>query len=159
MLTIQRIRTTAVVTLLAGMVTWAAGAEDAIKSGNWEYSATAPGITQLPPGVQPSPDMRLEPEGLTFTRTRCITAADPFPPMHNEGEPCQIDKTDVDGGTLSWSMTCATPKITVHEEWIEHYHGETMDGQFTLRGTTPDHPPVEKTQPLKGRYLGPCTAK
>jgi hypothetical protein len=61
----------------------AADAEDTIKSGNWEYSATAQGVTQIPPGVQPWPDMRSEPEGLTFVTTRCITAADPFPPMHN----------------------------------------------------------------------------
>ena len=36
------VRTTAVFILLAG-VTYPAGAEDEIKSGNWEYSVTAPG--------------------------------------------------------------------------------------------------------------------
>ena len=61
-------------------------------------------------------------------------------------------------GTLSWSVTCATPKITVHQEWIVHYHGDTMDGQVTLRSITPDHPPIERTQQLTGRYLGPCPA-
>ena len=100
----ERGRTTAVFILLAGIVTYPAGAEDDIKSGNWEYSVTAPGITQLPRGMQPSPDIRLGPEGLTVIRTRCITTADPFPPTH-AGEPCKMDKTHVNGGTLSWSVT------------------------------------------------------
>ena len=60
------VRTTTVFILLARMVTYAVGAEDTIKSGNWEYSATAPRITQLPPGMQPSPDIRFGPEGLTL---------------------------------------------------------------------------------------------
>ena len=137
----------------------AAGAENAIKFGNWEYSATASGVTQLPPGVQPSPDLRLGPEGLTFSRTRCITSAEPPLPPIKAGEPCKMDKTDVNGGTLSWSVTCATPEITIHQEWIAHYHGETMDGQVTTRSTTSDHPSVETTQQIKGRYLGPCPAE
>ena len=72
------VRTTAVFILLAGIVTYPASAEDEIKSGNWEYSVTAPGITQLSPGMQPSPEIRLGPQGLTVIRTRCITAANPF---------------------------------------------------------------------------------
>ena len=65
-----------------------------------------------------------------------------------------MDKPHVNGGTLSWSVTCTTPKITVHQEWIVHYHGETMGGQVTSRSTTPDRTPVESTTQLKGRYLG-----
>ena len=152
------VRTITVFILLAGIVTYPASAEDEIKSGNWEYSVTAPGITQLRPGMQPSPEIRLGPEGLTVIRTRCITAANPFPPTQ-AGEPCKMDKSHVNGGTLSWSVTCTTPKITVHQEWIVHYHGETMDGQVTSRSTTPDHTPVESTTQLRGRYLGPCAAK
>ena len=152
------VQATAAFILLAGIVTDAAGAEDDIKSGSWEYSVTAPGVTQLPPGMQPSPDIRLGPEGLTVIRTKCITAADPFPPTH-AGEPCKMDKTHANGGTLSWSVTCTPAKITVHQEWLVHYHGEIMDGQVTSRSTTPDHTPVESTTQLKGRYLGPCAAK
>jgi hypothetical protein len=150
--------TTAVFILLAGIMTYPAGAEDEIKFGNWEYSVTAPGIRELPRGMQPSPDIQLGPEGLTVIRTRCITAADPFPPTP-AGAPCKIDKTNLNGGTLSWSATCTPPKITVHQEWIVHYHGETMDGQVISRSTTPDHTPVESTTQLKGRYLGPCAVK
>ena len=98
------VRTITVFILLVGIVTYPASAEDEIKSGNWEYSVTAPGITQLRPGMQPSPEIRLGPEGLTVIRTRCITAANPFPPTQ-AGEPCKMDKPHVNGGTLSWSVT------------------------------------------------------
>jgi hypothetical protein len=144
--------------LLLAVAAAAADAEDAIKSGKWEYSATAPGVTQLPPGVQPSPDMRLGPEGLTFVTTRCITSADPFPPMHNMSEGCKVDKADMNGGTLSWSISCVTPNTTVHLERVEHYQGATMDGQFTVRTIISGHPQIESTGRLKGRYLGPCAA-
>ena len=149
---------TLVVILLAGM-TSAAGAQDAIKSGNWEYSATAAGVTHLPPGARPSANMRLGPEGLTFVQTRCITTANPFPPPMHGPNVCKMDKTEANGGTLRWSVTCTSPKFTFHEDWVVHYHGETMDGQFTLRTTPPDRPPIERTQQISGRYLGPCDAK
>jgi len=149
----------AVVVLLVCMVTHAAGAEDAIKPGNWEYTSTDPSVTHLPPGVQLPPGGRVGPEGLTITNTRCITAAGPVPSPPKTGDPCKMDKSEVKGGSASWSVTCATPKMTVHQERIEHYHGETMDGQFTLRGTLPGQPPIDKTRQYTGRYLGPCAAK
>jgi len=84
------------ITVIAALPT--AEAEDVINPGNWEYSATAPG-GKLPPGKQPSPDVRVGPEGVTGTRTKCITAADPFPPMpDSSGEVCEVDKTDATAG-------------------------------------------------------------
>src|SRR5262249_23607884 len=57
-------------------------------------------------------NMRPGPEGLTLTVTRCTAAAYPIPFSRNRnaGEPCKIDKTEVNGGTVSWCVTCATPK-------------------------------------------------
>jgi hypothetical protein len=51
------VQTTVVFILLAGIMTYPAGAEDEIKSGNWEYSVTSPGIRELPRGMQPSPEV------------------------------------------------------------------------------------------------------
>src|SRR5262249_23523205 len=45
------VRATAVFILFVGIMTYPAGAEDEIKSGNWEYSVTAPGIRELPRGM------------------------------------------------------------------------------------------------------------
>lgn len=79
-----------------------------------------------------------------FVRTGCITAENPFPPMHGpSGEVCAVNNTDANGGILSWSVTCTTSTITVHEVWSVHYHGETMDGKMTLRTTLPDRAPKQ----------------
>jgi hypothetical protein len=153
--------------LVVVAVAWAcaAGAEDAIKPGEWEFSTLEPGVTHLPPGVQASPGMRLGPEGLTVSRTECISATNPFPPNAqmsappDANHPCKIDKTDVNGGTVRWSTTCATPQVTIKWEGVVHYHGETLDGTLTVHSTTPGHPPIERSVPMSGHYLGPCDSK
>jgi hypothetical protein len=153
------------VVAVAGSMPGAAGADDSFKSGKWEFSATVPGA-HLPPEVPSSPGVRAGPEGVTFSRTACITVADPLPPMArgpstpaDPSHPCKIDRTAVAGGTVNWSMTCVMPQITIREEGAVHYHGATMDGEFKLSSARPGQPPIEKTQILKGRYLGPCDAK
>lgn len=150
---------------VAGSMPGAAGADDSFKPGKWEFSATVPG-GRLPPGVPPSPGVQVGPEGVTVSRTACITAADPRPPMARRpsapadaSHPCEIDRTVVNGGTANWSMTCTTPQVTIREEGVVHYHGATMDGEFKLSSARLGQPPIEKTQILKGRYLGPCDAK
>ena len=140
--------TIAVFTLFIGIAP-CARADDAIKFGNWVYSMIVPEITQLPRDVYLSPRM-------TFQDTRCITATDPVG-FATHG-PCKIDKIDLHGGTLRWSVICTMPPATTTLEWIEHYHGDTMDGQVNHRTNWPDHL-YEKTQTLQGRYLGPCAAK
>jgi hypothetical protein len=77
----------------------------------------------------------------------------------HDGDVCKVDKKEVTGGTLHWTVICVTPKITVHADWVAHYHGDTMDGEYTLQSTMADHPPLERKQKLSGRYLGPCPAK
>jgi hypothetical protein len=153
------------VVAVAGSVPGAAGTEDPFKSGKWEISATAPG-ERLPPGMPPSPGVRDAPEGVTFSRTACITVADPLPPMArgpstptDPSHPCKIDRTAVAGGMVNWSMTCVTPQVTIREVGFVHYHGVMLDGKFTLSSARPGQPPIEKTQILKGRYLGPCDGK
>jgi hypothetical protein len=143
------IRTIAVFTLLIGIVSCQADADDAIKFGKWEYSMTEPEVVQLPRSIHLFPKM-------TSMSTKCITAPDPigFP----IDEPCKIDKIDLNGGTLRWSVICTKPPATTTLEWIEHYHGETMDGQVNNRTNWPDHL-YEKRNSLQGRYLGPCAAK
>jgi len=69
-----------------------------------------------------------------------------------------MDKIDLNGGTLRWFVTCTKPPATTTLEWIEHYHGETMDGEVINRTNWPDHL-YEKRATLQARYLGPCAAK
>src|SRR5215469_7251044 len=91
----------AVIVLLVGMVAHAAGAEDAIKPGNWEYAVRDPNVTHLPPDVQLPPGARVGPDGLSIITARCITAAGPLPSPPKTGEPCKIDKSEINGGTAS----------------------------------------------------------
>ena len=158
----HNIRLTIVVVLLgAAPPLTGAGAEDVIKAGKWEYSSV-PGGTWPLAGVPPS-NVRVGPEGLTFFNSACITAANPLPPMargpsvpKDADHPCAVDKTEVNGGTVSWSTTCATPRVTFNVEGTVHYHGETLDGELVTRLTTTGHPPLESTRPMQGRYLGTC---
>jgi hypothetical protein len=160
------VRATAVLILAVEGWTCASSAEDLVKPGKWEFSTLAPGVMQQPPGVQPSPEMQRGPQGLTFSRTECITADNPLPPDAREpstprdaDHPCTITKTAVNGGTISWSRSCVTPPYIVDIEGIVHYHAETLDGMLTFRGTTVGHPPIERSVPMTARYLGPCDTK
>jgi hypothetical protein len=153
--------------LILAVDAWAgtACAETTIKAGEWEFSATVPAAIQLSPGTPGWPEVRVGPEGTTFLRTECITADNPLPPMARgtsapgDGKSCAVDKTEVNGDTVSWSTTCTTPRVMLHIEGTAHYHGETLDGEFVVRSKTADGPPIEGTQQLRGRYLGPCEAK
>jgi hypothetical protein len=144
----------------------AADAEDQIKAGNWESTTQVPGVTQLPPGMQPQAGVQVGPSGMTMSRTECISSDNPLPPMargpsapRDASHPCKIDKTDVSGGTVRWSTTCTTGDTTVHVEGVVRYHGETLDGEFTVRTAAIGHPPIERSHSLTGRYRRPCGDK
>jgi hypothetical protein len=152
--------------LIAGLWAGVAEADGQIKAGKWEFSVLVPGVTQIPPGMENNPGVRLGPDGMTISRTSCTTSDNPLPPMaratstpRDADHPCKIDKTDVSGDTVRWSWSCVTDKATFQSEGVVHYHGETLDGELTTRTSTPGHPPIEKSQALTGRYLGPCDNK
>jgi hypothetical protein len=120
-------------------------------------------VTQIPSGMENNSSVRLRPDGMTVSRTGCITSDNPLPPMaratstpRDADHPCRIDKTDVSGDTVRWSGSCATDKVTLQSKGIVHYHGETLDGELTLRTSSAGHLQIEKSQAMTGRYLGPC---
>jgi hypothetical protein len=152
--------------LITGLRIGVAEADDQIRAGKWEFSVLVPGVTQIPTGMENQPGVRLGPDGMTMSRTGCISADDPLPPMargpstpHDPNHPCKVDQTDVSGDTVRWSWSCTTDKATVQSAGVAHYHGETLDGALTTRTSTAGHPPIEKSQSLTGRYLGPCDDK
>jgi hypothetical protein len=125
-----------------------------------------PGVTHLPPELlQQYPAVRVGPNGMTISHTECTSSDNPLPAMargpsapQDANRPCKADKTEVSGGTVSWSWTCATAAI--NSEGVIHYHdhGETLDGEYTVHTSTAGHPPIERSvsQSVTGRYLGPC---
>lgn len=151
---------------IAGSRIGAAAADYQIKVGKWEFSVLVPGVTQLPPGMQNDPAVRLTPDGLTISHTECTTSDNPLPAMargpsapRDADHPCKVDRTDVSGNIVHWSWSCATDKATVQSQGVLRYHGKTLDGEYTMRTSTPSHPRFEKSQSLTGRYLGPCDDK
>jgi Protein of unknown function (DUF3617) len=72
---------------------------------------------------------------------------------------CKIDKTNISGGTVSWSMTCAMPHIMINVDGVVHYHGVTVEGEYTVHGIIPGQPPIDRTMPVTGLYLGPCDSE
>ena len=152
----RRPRTTVAVILFATLGTCAAQANDAVRPGKWAFSAVV-SEPRAPLGAE------LGSNGLALRETQCITSDDPLPPMARGPstpryghQTCKIDQTNVSGGTVSWSMTCAMPQIMINVDGVVHYHGVTVEGEYTVHGVIPGQPPINKTMPVTGLYLGPC---
>jgi hypothetical protein len=105
----------------------------------------------LLPGMQPQPGGQVGASGMTMDRAACTNSDNPLPPMAcgpsaptDANHRCKIDMTNVSGVTLSWSWLCTTAEATVHSDDVVHCHGETLDGEFTIRTSTAGHPPTER---------------
>ena len=56
-------------------------------------------------------------------------------------------------------MTCAMPQIMINVDGVVHYHGVTVEGEYTVHGVIPGQPPIKRTMPVTGLYLGPCDSE
>jgi len=151
--------TTAPVILFANLCTCAAQADDGVRPGKRVFSAVV-SEPRAPLGAE------LGSNGLTLSETQCITSDNPLPPMARRPstprygyQSCKIDQTNVSGGIVSWSMTCPMPQIMINVDGVVHYHGVTLDGEYTVHGIIPGQLPIDRTMPVTGLYLGPCDGK
>ena len=151
--------TAVAVILFAILGTCGAQGDDTVKPGKWAFSAVVP-EPRTPLGAE------LGSNGLALRKTECITSDDPLPPMARGPstpryghQACKIDQTNVSGGTVSWSMTCTMPQIIINVDGVVHYHGVTVEGEYTVHGVIPGQPPIDKTMPVTGLSLGPCDGK
>ncbi len=143
-------------------------AADQVKGGKWEFSVQVqiPGLAQLPPGITLPPGVampagvQIGSGGVSVVRAECINAANPVPVdprgTGQGGGPCKLDKMEASGGTIKWAATCTSPDSVVRSEGVAHYNGDTMEADFTMRTTAKGSPPMEMSQHMTGRYLGPC---
>jgi uncharacterized protein DUF3617 len=147
-----------------------ADAQTAIKPGKWEYTVTMqmPNMPQVPPGVQLPPNVQMQQGagGMSITHTSCMNGSDPTAELRRPGGPrgsaegqCKVERLQQNGATVSWASTCKTPQATVHSEGTAHYNGDRMEANFTTRTTHASGPPIQVSQHVDGRYLGPCDAK
>jgi hypothetical protein len=159
---------TAILILVTEVWACAAGAEDAIKSGKWEYWIVGSKIPEPPPGTKLPPSTRWGPEGMITSV--CISETDPPARQMHTPSPetrelgngsCDSDmNTDATTATRSFSMNCEWSSGNKSNiEGVMHFHEDTLDGTATGRYSFPDHPTNEYSLPIKGRYVGPCDPK
>ena len=129
--------TTAPLILFANLCTCAAQADDGVRPGKWVFSAVV-SEPRAPLGAE------LRSNGLTLRETQCITSDNPLPPMARRPstprygyQSCKIDQTN----------------------GVVHYHGVTLDGEYTVHGIIPGQLPIDRTMPVTGLYLRPCDGK
>jgi hypothetical protein len=160
---------TAFLILVTEVLACAAGAEDAIKPGKWEFWTVGSKIPEPPLGTQLPPSVRWGPEGMitTFCISETNLKTPHFHGRTSEPRPklgkgsCDFDMTtDAIAGTRSWSTNCAWSSGNKSNiEGIVHFHGDTLDGTATSRYTFPNFPMKEDSSHIKGRYVGPCDLK
>lgn len=153
--------------LLAVAPTWPAGA-DTIRPGKWEYTVTTqiPNI-QLPPGVTLPPEVKLPPGGgsVTATQTSCVATGDPTAELTKPRGPraaeskCTVDKMDRRGSTISWSTTCTGPDGTTRSEGSAQYNADRIEATAVTRTSGPNMQPIDITNRISGRHVGPCDGK
>jgi hypothetical protein len=169
---------TAILILVTEVWACAAGAEDAIKPGKWEFWTVGSKNPEPPPGTQLPPSMRWGPEGMImsvcFSETNLETPHSHVrtsSPRHGDllralntrlgRGSCDLDTTtDATTATRSWSMNCAwSSGNKSNTEGVVHFHGDTLDGTTTSRHSFPNLPTKEYTFSIKGRYVSPCDPK
>ena len=47
----------------------------------------------------------------------------------------------------------------VGDDGVVRYHGVTVEGEYTVHGVIPGQPPIDRTMPVTGLYLGPCDSE
>ena len=153
--------------LLAVHVAPPAQAADAVRPGKWEYTVTTqmpnmPQIPQLPPGVKLPPNVQAGAGGMTATHTSCLTSGDPAAELTRPRGPraaesrCQLEQMNRGGGTLSWVTSCTTPDGTSRSEGSARYTADRMEATTNTRTTHQGGQPMEVTNRVSGRYVGPC---
>jgi hypothetical protein len=161
---------TVILILAAEMWACAAGAEDSIIPGKWEFWTVGLKMREPLPGTL-LPSQRWGPEGMinsvclseTNLKTRHSHERRSMPALHStlgKGS-CDWDRT-TDAATATSSMTidCAwSSDSKSHTEVVMHFYGDTLDGTTVGRFSFPNHPTIERSFPIKGRYVGPCDPK
>jgi hypothetical protein len=148
---------TAILILLTEVWARAAGAENAIKPGKWEFWTVGSKLPEPPPGTQLPPSVRWGPEGMITSM--CIGETTDSTRL-GKGS-CDLDTTtDAAAATRSVSIDCAySSGTTSHMEGVIYFHDDTLDGTATSSFSQPNFPTREHSDLIKGRYVGPCDPK
>jgi hypothetical protein len=137
-------------------------AADGIRPGKWEYTVTAqmPNMPQLPPKVQvPAAG------GMTATHTSCVTSNDPAAELSKPRGPaagqsrCNVERIDRTVGAVSWVTACTIPEGVSRSEGTARYTADRVEADSRTRTTHQNGAPLEVSNHIVGRYLGPCDGR
>ena len=123
---------------------WAQGASAELKEGFWEITSKAEmkGMSGKMPAT---------------TVKHCITKKDAAPRPKAQNQDCVMKDQKISGDTVTYTMECKTKDgTTVETSGKMNFKGDTFDGSTTTTMKGKDHPAMQMSSTMSGRYLGPC---
>lgn len=112
-----------------------------VSEGLWEITVEA---------EMPGMPMKMPP----MTLKQCITASSLVPKDSAEQPNCKMEKSTVQGDTVTWTMVCRQPEGTLTSKGRVTYSGDTFEGE--TKTTIPGEEEMEMTSRMKGKRVGPC---
>ena len=148
--------------LIVSALPAAAAAADGIRLGKWEYTVT----TRMPNLPQPLPNVQVPAAcGMTATHTSCVTSNDPAAELSKPHGPaaaqsrCNVERIDRTAGAVSWVTACTTPEGRSRSEGTARYTADRVEADTRTRTTHQNGAPLEVSNHIVGRYLGPCDSR
>ena len=123
---------------------WAGGASAELKEGFWEITSKA--------------EMKGMPSKMPATTVKhCITKKDAVPKPKTQNQDCTMKDQKISGDTVTYAMECKTKDGTTMEtSGRMNFKGDTFDGSTTTTMKGKDHPAMQMSSTMSGKYLGPC---
>ncbi|WP_084197564.1 DUF3617 domain-containing protein [Solimonas soli] len=136
-----------------------------IKEGRWTYTTTMnmpdmPAMPKIDASKLP-PGMKLPQAGaggMQMSFERCISNADLLPRDEQTQERCKITKMERHGDTVDWASVCETPRGPMNATGTAVYSGDRMTSTTHITGSARQGRPIDVTQTIAGRYVGPCSS-
>ena len=72
---------------------------------------------------------------------------------------CNVERIDRTVGTVSWVTACTTPEGVSRSEGTARYTADRVEADSRTRMTHQNGAPLEVSNHIVGRYLGPCDGK
>lgn len=125
------------------LVSWSACAWAQLKEGLWEFSTKVEmkGVHQSMPA--------------TVVR-QCVTNTNPVPQTKDKDFDCKITDQKTSGNMIRYAMECKGSQGVMQTTGTMTYAGNAMDGSSTTTFKMKGQPPIQMSNIMKGKYLGPC---
>lgn len=124
-------------------VLWASGAWAQLKDGLWEIT-TQVEMKGMPHQMPPA------------TFRQCMTKNDPVPKNQDKNYDCKTTGQKISGNTISYTVECKGKEGDMQTTGKTTYTGSMMDGSATTQFKMKNHPEIQMTSKMKGKYIGAC---